>query len=590
MDFRILGSLEVCDRDRTVRLGGDKQRALLAVLLLHANEVVSADRLIDDLWGARPPPAALKALQAHISRLRKALDAKGGALLDDNGDQSPEGSDRVLITRGHGYLLRVARGELDLDRFRASVEEGREALAAGEAGRAAAILRAGLALWRGPPLAEFAYQAFAQTAIAELDDLHLSALEERVEADLALGRQRDLVGELTSLVHQSPLRERLRGQLMLALYRSDRQAEALQVYQEFRRALSEQLGLDPSPGLQRLEVAILGRDASLQAPRATGPSVAPPGGPRVRPRRRWLVAGTAAVIAIVISTAVVASPGGGSARLTAIPADSVGAINPARGGITAVVPDEFSPSDVAAGAGSVWVANYNANSVSRIDPVTHTVEQTILVNSTPSAIAVGDGAVWVTNNFSGTVSRIDPAADHVVQTTAVGNGPSGIAIGAGAVWVSNSNDGTLSKLNAVTGHVVKTIQLGSATDVAVGLDAVWVSDAANGRVLRVDPHTDAVTGEINVGTGPDAITLGDRSVWVANTLDGTVSRIDPQTGHVTATIPVGNGPSAIAVGTGGVWVANEYGRSVVSIDPATERSRAPSRSATIPKVWRPRAA
>jgi YVTN family beta-propeller protein len=571
MDFRILGSLEVCDRDRTVRLGGDKQRALLAVLLLHANEVVPADRLIDDLWGARPPPAALKALQAHISRLRKALDADG-ALLDDNGDQSPDGSDRVLITRGHGYLLRVARGELDLDRFRASVEEGRGALAAGDAGRAAAILRAGLALWRGPPLAEFAYQAFAQTAIAELEDLHLSALEERVEADLALGRQRDLVGELTSLVHQNPLRERVRGQLMLALYHSDRQAEALQVYQEFRRALSEQLGLDPSPGLQQLEVAILGRDASLQAPRATGPSVEPPGGsrPRRRPRRRWLVASTATVIALVITTAVVASPGGGSARSTAIPADSVGAINPARGEITAVVPDESSPSDVAAGAGSVWVANYNANSVSRIDPVTHTVEQTILVNSTPSAIAVGDGAVWVADNFSGTVSRIDPAADHVVQTTAVGNGPSGIAIGAGAVWVSNSNDGTLSKLSALTGHVVKTIQLGGATDVAVGLDAVWVSDAANGRVLRVDPHTDAVTGETNVGTGPGAITLGDRSVWVANTLDGTVSRIDPQTGHVTATIPVGNGPSAIAVGAGGVWVANEYGRSVVSIDPATD--------------------
>src|SRR3984885_13672121 len=131
MDFRILGSLEVCDRDRTVRLGGDKQRALLAVLLLHANEVVSADRLIDDLWGERPPPAATKALQAHISRLRKALDANGGGLPDDNGDRSLGSSGEVLVTRGHGYVLRVAPDELDLDRFRGLVEEGREALAAG---------------------------------------------------------------------------------------------------------------------------------------------------------------------------------------------------------------------------------------------------------------------------------------------------------------------------------------------------------------------------------------------------------------------------------------------------------------------------
>jgi YVTN family beta-propeller protein len=571
MDFGILGSLEVCDRDRTVRLGGDKQRALLAILLLHANEVVSADRLIDDLWGARPPPAALKALQAHISRLRKALDTTGVALPDDNGNRTPGGSDGPLTTQGHGYVLRVERGELDLDRFRAAVEEGRDALSSGDAAKAAAVLRDGLALWRGPPLADFAYEAFAQAAIAQLEDLHLSALEERVDADLALGRQRDLVGELTSIVQQNPLRERVRAQLMLALYRSDRQAEALQVYQEFRRALSEQLGLDPSPGLQQLEVALLNRDASLQAPPASGPPVLPPGGQRPQPRRRWLAVGTATLIALAaIAVAVAASTGGASARLTAIAAGSVGAISPARDAITAVVPLGSSPSDVAAGAGSVWVANYNANSVSRIDPVTHAVEQTIAVESTPSAIAVGDGAVWVADNFSGTVSKIDPAADRVVQTIPVGNGPSGIAVSAGAVWVTNSNDGTLTKLDPDSGAVLKTITLGGATDLAVGLGAIWVSDAANGRILRVDPHTDQVSDEINVGTGPNAITAGERSVWVANSLDGTVSRIDPQTSQVAATIPVGNGPNAIAVATGRVWVANEYGRDVVSIDPATD--------------------
>jgi YVTN family beta-propeller protein len=566
MDYLLLGSLEVSNGDRTVRLGGDKQRALLAVLLLHANEVVSADRLIDDLWGERLPPAALKALQAHVSRLRKALGTNGDRLPDETGDRSPGVSGGVLVTYGHGYVLRVEPGELDLDRFRALLEEGREALAAAEPERAAAILRAGLALWRGPPLADFTYEPFAQGVIAQLQELHLGAVEERVEADLALGRHHDLVGELTALVERNPLRERLRAQLMLALYRRGRQAEALAVYQEFRRALSEQLGLDPGPGLQQLEVAILNRDGSLEAPIARPPALVR-GGPG--PRRRWLAAGAVAVIALTVTALLVGATGGSVARLSTIAADSVGVISPARGAVTADVPVGSSPSGVAAGAGSVWVSNYDDNTVSRIDPATHAM-QTIQVGSTPSGIAVGAGAVWVANNFGGTVSRIAPAVNRVVQTIRVGNGPSGVAVGDGSVWVTNSSDATLSRIDAVSGDVRPTIPLGGgATDVAVGLGAVWVSDAANGRVLRIDPQTDHITEPINVGTGPSAITVGFGSVWVANSLDGTVSRIDPQTNQVAATIPVGDGPSAIAIGIRGVWVANEFGHSVVRIDPAT---------------------
>lgn len=360
---------------------------------------------------------------------------------------------------------------------------------------------------------------------------------------------------------------------MLALYRCSRQAEALAVYRDFRRALSEQLGLDPGLALQQLEVAILNRDASLEAPVTSGPSCLERGG--LRSRRRWLVAGAAAVIAIVVAAAVVASTGSGAARLSRIAADSVGAISPAHG-IIATARIGSSPSAVAAGAGSVWVANYSDNTVSRIDPVTHHLEQTIRVDSTPSGIAVGAGAVWVANTFSGTVSRIDPAVDRVVgEPVRVGNGPSGIAVGDGSVWVTNSSDGSLSKLNAVSGRLVKTIPLGGATDVAVGFGAVLVSDAVNGRVLRIDPDTDQITEPINVGTGPSAIAVGYGSVWVANAPDGTVSRIDPQTNQVAATIPVGDGPSAIAAGTGGVWVANEFGHSVVRINPATDTPARP---------------
>jgi DNA-binding SARP family transcriptional activator len=264
MDYRILGPLDVRKGGETIGLGGDKQRTLLAILLLHAGEVVSADRLIDELWGERPTPTALKALQVHVSRLRKALD--------DDGDSAAGSADRRLVTRSHGYLLRVEPGETDLDRFRGLVEEGRGALAAGDPDRAASLLRAALALWRGPPLADFSYQAFAQQAIAELEEIRLAALEERVEADLALGRHEQLVGELAALVRREPLRERLRMQLMLALYRCGRQAEALEVYQEFQRGLAEELGLDPSARLQQLEAAILARDPSLAPPVVSSPA------------------------------------------------------------------------------------------------------------------------------------------------------------------------------------------------------------------------------------------------------------------------------------------------------------------------------
>jgi DNA-binding SARP family transcriptional activator len=264
MEFRILGPVEARSADETVALGSDKQRALLAILLLHANEVVSAERLIDGLWGERPPPTALRTLQAHISRLRKALDHRAGAPVNDRGEPSTGGPNGALVTRGHGYLLRVAPGELDLDRFTGLVEQGHQALAAGDPGIAAQILRDGLDLWRGPPLADFTYDEFARAAIARLEELHLGAVEDRIEADLALGRHQQLIGELHTLVEQNPLRERVRGQLMLALYRSGREAESLEIYQEFRNSLSRELGLEPGEALQRLGRSILMRDAALE--------------------------------------------------------------------------------------------------------------------------------------------------------------------------------------------------------------------------------------------------------------------------------------------------------------------------------------
>jgi len=251
MHARILGSFQLEEGGRRIPLGGVRQRAVLVSLLLHANEVVPSEQLLMDLWGEDSPPSAANSLQAAISRLRRVL---------------PPGR---LNTRAPGYALRIVPEELDVSQFEQLVSEGREALTARAVEQAARTLRQALSLWRGPALADFRYEPFAQAEIVRLEELHLTCLEERVEADLALGLASVLVGELRRLVSEHPLRERLRGQLMLALYRDGRQTEALEIYREFRNVLRDELGLDPSPRLRELETAILRHD-SLVSPISTG--------------------------------------------------------------------------------------------------------------------------------------------------------------------------------------------------------------------------------------------------------------------------------------------------------------------------------
>ncbi len=246
MEFRILGPLEVVDGDRSLPLGGSRQRTLLACLLTHPNRVVSTDRLVDQLWGAQPPKTAVNTIQYYVSQLRKVL-----------------GADRV-VTRAPGYLIRIEPGELDLDRFETLLEQNN-----------AAALREALALWRGPALGDLAYESFAQAETARLEELRLATLERRLDLDLEAGRDADLVGELEALVAEHPLRERLRAQLMLALYRSGRQADALAAYSTGRRVMLEDLGIVPGPALQELERAILRQDESLLLARPAAKTTTP---------------------------------------------------------------------------------------------------------------------------------------------------------------------------------------------------------------------------------------------------------------------------------------------------------------------------
>jgi DNA-binding SARP family transcriptional activator len=297
LEFRLLGPVEALDGGRPVALPSAKPRALLALLLLNRNRVVSTSELVDELWGDSPPETAAKALQGYVSQLRKALGAGR------------------LETRPPGYLLRVEDGELDADRFRELVADGRRLLEGGDPKAASERLREALGLWQGPALADVGREPFGRDAAARLEQERLAALEDRIEADLALGRLADLVPELEALVAREPLRERLRALLMLALYRSGRQADALERYRETRRAFVDELGIEPGEDLQELERAILRHDPELELPRAGAPPAGATPVEGARRRAPWLLAAAvaAAAVAAALVVGLVVSRGGGSA-------------------------------------------------------------------------------------------------------------------------------------------------------------------------------------------------------------------------------------------------------------------------------------
>ena len=252
LEFLVLGPFEVRVDGRALELGAAKQRALLALLALNANELVSVDRLIDELWGERSPATASHSIQVYISQLRKVLTRAGEAAAE------------VIASRPPGYLLHVPPDKFDLRCFEQLSEQASSARANGELADAADLFREALVLWRGRALGDLLDEPFARVGAARLEEVRLAVMERRIDVDLALGRHADVIGELEQLVVEHPLREGPPGQLMLALYRSGRQAEALDAYHRLRRRLSDDLGLDPSPALRQLERSILQHDPGLE--------------------------------------------------------------------------------------------------------------------------------------------------------------------------------------------------------------------------------------------------------------------------------------------------------------------------------------
>lgn len=581
MELRILGPLEALANGRQVAIGRGKPQALLAMLALHRGEVVSTDAIVDGLWGERPPGTAAKSVQVYVSRLRKAL------------------GDGIIVTRPPGYLLVIDPEQLDLARFERLVEVARQL----PPPEAATSLRDALALWRGPPLADVD-GAFADAEIARLEELRLAAVEERIGADLALGRSAQVIAELESLVRTHPYRERLRGQLMLALYRSGRQADALDVYRETRTTMSEELGLEPGDDLRDLERRILAHDPTLvdtqEAPSEEAPL-------RRKRRRRSILAviGVLLLAGAGATVGIVELASDGESSPVVAPPNSIAVIDPVQNAVVDAIPLGERPTRIATHGDDVWVLHPDRATVSHVSGSERQLVGTVGVGGAPSGLAADERGVWVSDARSGrvaliererlteaavvkarrrplsgysdagllalgfdslwyasgerTISRIDPRTARVtarIRPVSTGESNGGIGIGAGSVWVAGPVQGSpLTRIDPVRNRVLARIAIPKfrSSGITVGRD-VWVSDAGGDQVWRVDPLRNVAVGTAHVGAAPVGVAFGHGSIWVANAGDGTVSRIDPVTGRVVRTITVGGSPNGLAVTDDAVWV------------------------------------
>ena len=597
MEFRILGPLEVLEDDRPLALGRLKERMVLAVLLLHANEFVSRERLIDELWGVAPPATARKAVNVYVSKLRKALAVNG--------------NDPIATADG-GYRLVVGADLLDADRMRSLVTRARERMADGESEAASRLLQEALAFWRGPTLAGLQLESFGRDEVAQLDEVRLTVLMDRIDCDLAQGRHEHVLGELKVLVREHPLRERLRAQQMLALYRADRQADALDAYQQARHALIDELGIEPSESLQRLQQAILRHDPALEMPAGTaagnGPAPVPvptedavpaPLPARSRPQRRALrrrhlvVAGLGVVAAVAALVAFLSTRGGGvrppSSPLSSVGPNSVAILDPATGRQISSFGGGVKSGPMALVGRTLWTVERGSATIERYDLRAHHGMPPLQPAPALDDIAVdAEGHAWVSERKP-VVTWIGHVADGTgpfetpvlstqrIQVPLPGAGAE--AVGAGYLWVISDLPGRTGESVALIDvrhrRLASKIPLGrQTTALTYGYGSAWIGaydpQHSTAWLLKVRPGSAPIESlelESGDGAGPLAVAVGEGYVWVL-TSRGNLLGIDPRTLQIVHRIPMSaQQPDLVAVGAGSVWTTNHNGYSVSQIDP-----------------------
>ena len=567
LEFRLLGTLEAGEWDGA-GLGSRKQRTLLAYLLLHRNQAVSRDALVDALWADNPPPSAAHALDVYASGLRKSL-----------------GADGLLDARGGALRLTVEDDAVDVARFERLVDAARRAGSPAE--RLAAVEQA-LALWRGQALADLGDEPFVRQERDRLEEERLVALEERFDAMLALGRHDEVGPQLRSFATEHPLRERPRRLLMLALYRAGLQADALDVYQSFRRSLRDDLGLDPSPELRELEAAILRHDPTLAAPAA-------PAAPLLwRKRRRALLVGvvSVAVVAATVLAVLLLTDGGRRRAALTIPHLSAAAIDPASGRPVAVLPLHGQPIAALGTGDTIWIANSTDRTLTRVDDRTMTIVSTIGLPSQPTALAYGGGRVWVASlDTQHSLTAVDPRSGDVVfsiplRQPGLGRfdvgpwtGASDVAFAYGSVWTTVGVSGLLRL--SPRGRLLRSFVVGpEPLAVTAGPTALWVALIGPAQLREVDPFSNSLGGVIQVGNMQDGsesrlalhctIAAVGNSIWAPAYYAPGVWHIDAVHRRVVGVVQTGGSPCTVAIGLGKVWVANPNAEEVDEIDPATE--------------------
>jgi DNA-binding SARP family transcriptional activator/ABC-type transport system substrate-binding protein len=583
LEFRVLGPLQVLVEGHLLPLGGAKQRATLAILLLGRNRVVSREQLIDGLWGASPPPTAGPTLETYVSRLRRVL--------------REDGHGARLVTQPPGYRLRVEADELDLERFETLLQRARTAEADHDAEAASNNLREALTLFRGAPLEDLAHAPFARQEIARLEELQLGALEERVDADLALDRHAELIGELESLAARHPFRERLWAQLMLALYRSGRQGEALNAFDRVRRILAEELGLEPGQTLKHLHRQILQQDPSLERAAPSAPVVAeaptPPRAagrvPHLRPFRSGpqaiALVGIALLLALTLGAVFIPRVfrrGGiettdsrpGTALIDLASGKEIGSIPLSRLGNSAY--------PIYAG-GHFWVNEFSPAAYVEIDPRTgRTLRQ---LPAPPLPVDVGGGGgetltpfavqgntLWGGSGDDLVKMDIDlrRVRDRFQLDDYVGGGSGfaeGVAVGGGSVWVGRDvGGGQIVRLDPATGAVQHRFDgMTAYLQLAYGDGSLWAADERG--IERIDAETNRVTPVSGI-RGNKFVVAGGGFGWTSDERKGVVYKVD-QTGHLVETYTTGLGAGFMTYTDGVLWVGNHDEGTVTGIDAVT---------------------
>ena len=576
LEFRVLGPLEVIRDDQVVAIGGAKRRGVLAMLVLEAGRVVSIDRLVDGVWGDEPPETAVTALHGHVSHLRRAIGP-------------------ALVTKAPGYVLEVDPDAVDTHRFESLLERARAATAAGDAGSARQLLDEALALWRGDPLGDLIDAPFAATAVPALEELGIGAREERIEAELASGRADEVIPELKALVAEHPLRERLRGQLMVALYRAGREAEALESYDAFRLALSSELGIEPGESLRRLHEAILREDPALgrRAQNASRPAAR-----RRRHRALALAAAAAAAVLAIAATAIVVAAGDGdSSEPVELRGSGIVRIDPDSLEVLTAVPLRGTPASLTAAGDRAWVVDADGQTLSEVSAGRHVA--TFATGAVPTDVAADGDELWVTEGrqsqtqalapITRTLAHLDTRSRGVRGRTSLpasrGAAPLAIsdrlALSRDAVWAI-AGDGTVVRVDPRSEEVVRVLPF-PALAVAATRDRAWIL-TADRTLLPVAEAGSTVGVPLDVpGSDSAALAVGGGAVWVSDPASGSVTRVDPRAPGAARTVSIGAGVGPLAFGNGVLWVVDGPRRRVLRLDPETAAVTGELKLAGIPR-------